>query len=143
VLLNGTAGQQSEKGKAGAVAKSLKRHERDKAAAENGLPCAEAEVQPDASSLTHTHIPLDKSNGAKADLEAEFWADAKAYLKRHIKGDPGSLIAKWLREQGKEITTAAINAAQLEKAVDPRAYITGYLRRHGKAQTYDRDRITV
>jgi uncharacterized protein YdaU (DUF1376 family) len=91
-----------------------------------------------------TDIPLDKeSNGAKADLEAEFWADAKAYLKRHIKGDPGSLIAKWLREQGKEVTTAAINAAQLETAVDPRAYITGYFRRHGKAQTYDRDRITV
>jgi hypothetical protein len=134
--------QQSEKGKAGAEAKALKRQARGQAAAKSGLPCADAEVQPDASSHLHTHIPLDKSNG-RDDPDAEFWANAKAYLKRYMKGDAGALIAKWLREQGKEMTAAALNAAQLERAVNPLEYVPGYFRRHAKAATYDPDRITV
>ncbi len=77
------------------------------------------------------YIPLDKSNGAKLDSDAVFWATAKEYLKPHTKGDPGSLISKWLREHGKEMTVAALNAAQLEKAFDPKAYVGGYFRRHG------------
>jgi hypothetical protein len=119
----------------------LKRQERDKAAAKNGSACGEAQVNRTQAPISIPIVPLDKSNGA--DPEADFWADAKAYLKRYTKADPGALIAKWLREQGKEITVAAINAAQLERAVDPREYIPGYFRRHGKAKTYDRDRITV
>jgi hypothetical protein len=60
-----------------------------------------------------------------------------------MKGDPGALISKWLREQGKPTTMAALNAAQMERAVNPLEYIPGYFRRHGKVQSYDRDRITV
>jgi uncharacterized protein YdaU (DUF1376 family) len=86
---------------------------------------------------------LARVEGGKADPEAEFWANAKTYLKRHMKGDPGALISKWLREQGKPTTMAALNAAQMERAVNPLEYIPGYFRRHGKVQSYDRDRITV
>lgn len=57
--------QQSEKGKAGAQAKSLKRQERDKAAAKSGLTPAQAEVQPDASSHLHTHSSVDKSTAGE------------------------------------------------------------------------------
>src|SRR5205085_5893319 len=53
--------QQSEKGKAGAVAKSLKRQGRDQAAGKSGLASASAQGQPDASSHLHTQVPLDKS----------------------------------------------------------------------------------
>jgi uncharacterized protein YdaU (DUF1376 family) len=143
--------QQVEKGKAGAVAKSLKRQGRDKAAAKSGLPTAkaegeaqgEAQGQPDASSHLHTHIPLGKPNGGD-DPEKLFWANAKAFLKPYCKGDPGALINSWLRDNGKDMTVAAINAAQLERAADPKAYIGGYFRRHkARNDDYNPDRITV
>jgi uncharacterized protein YdaU (DUF1376 family) len=121
-------------------AKSLKSKSAAQASVERRFGKRQTDVEPTDTDKNRV-VPLDKSNGA--DPEADFWADAKAYLKRYTKSDPGSLIAKWLREQGKEITVAAINAAQLERAVDPREYIPGYFRRHGKAKTYDRDRITV
>jgi uncharacterized protein YdaU (DUF1376 family) len=83
-------------------------------------------------------IPLDKeSNGEKRseeDAQAIFWKSAKAWLKPRVKGDPGALINKWLREHGKESTQAAVNAAQLENAVDPPAYVAGYFRRHAAAE---------
>jgi uncharacterized protein YdaU (DUF1376 family) len=66
--------QQIEKGKAGAVAKSLKRQERDKAGAKLGLPTGEAQGlaegeaqgQPDASSHLHTQGSEDKSSAQSA-----------------------------------------------------------------------------
>lgn len=64
------------------------------------------------------------------DPEKKFWSDAKAALKPHVRGDPGALVNKWLRERGKPLTVAALNAAQLERAVDPVAYCEGYFRRH-------------
>lgn len=84
-------------------------------------------------------ITLAKANAA----DAAFWAGAKVFLKPHVKGDPGQLIGKWLREQGKDITAAALNAAQLERAVNPLEFVPGYFRKYGKAKTHDRDRITV
>jgi len=81
---------------------------------------------------TETDSSVAKATGAKApDPEAVFWADAKAYLKPKVKGDPGALVSKWLRERGKPLTMAALNAAQLERAVEPVAYCEGYFRRHG------------
>lgn len=81
---------------------------------------------------------------AKANGDAAFWANAKAYLKPYCDGgDPGAVIGKWLKAQGKEMTCAAINAAQLERAVNPLEYVPGFFRRHSKAKTYDADRITV
>lgn len=77
---------------------------------------------------------LAKAKGGSAaadDAEKIFWRDGKAFLKPRVRGDPGALIQKWLREHGKEMTVAALNAAQLEKAVDPVAYVAGYFRRQG------------
>jgi hypothetical protein len=117
---------QSEKGKAGAAAKSLKRQERDRAAAKTGLACDEAEVQPDASSLTHTHVPLDKSNGAGPD--EILWAAGKAFIAPEVKGDPGKLIGKWCRDHGKEATAQAITRAQLERPAQRVPFIEGCFR---------------
>lgn len=81
---------------------------------------------------TDTESSVAKATGAAApDPEAVFWSDAKAFLKPKAKGDPGALVNKWLRERGKSLTMAALNAAQLERAVDPVAYCEGYFRRHG------------
>jgi len=76
-----------------------------------------------------------KATGAAApssDPEKVFWSDAKAFLKPHTKGDPGALVNKWLRDRGKPLTMAAVNAAQLERAVDPVAYCEGYFKRHSQ-----------
>lgn len=98
---------------------------------------------PDTEADTEKVIPLAKANGP-ADAETIFWSNAKAYLRPYVGGDPGALIGKWLRDRGKEMTIAAINAAQIERAVDPLAYIPGFFRRHGaKADDYNPDRITV
>lgn len=136
--------QQSEAGKASAAAKLLKRGNRGSTPV--GQPL-QRNSNGKATPTPFPHIPLSKEDngGQSEDLEAEFWRSAKAYLKPHVKGDPGGFIQKCLRDQGKELTVAAINAAQLERAVDPKAYIGGYFRRHAgdKAKTYDRDRITV
>ncbi|WP_343347610.1 hypothetical protein WJT74_05070 [Sphingomicrobium sp. XHP0239] len=79
--------------------------------------------------------PVSNETGRQA-AEKKFWDAAKALLADHAK-DPGALVNKWLRDHGKELTTAAINAAQLENAVDPIAYVEGYFRRHDppKAKT--------
>jgi len=132
--------QQIEKGKAGALAKSLKRQGRGKAEVKSGLSPAnaqgeaegEAEGQPGASSHLHTHIPLDKSNGAEVihvDPNKKFWDSAKSYLGQTRK-DPGALVNMWLKAHGKELTAKALTAAQIENAVEPIAYIEGYFRRH-------------
>lgn len=89
-------------------------------------------------------IPLAKANGRDApfddfvDPEKQFWDDAKAYLRRHVKSDPGALIGKWCRSHQKEKTRAAIHAAQVERAVDPVAYIEGFLRRNSGPDLSDR-----
>lgn len=81
---------------------------------------------------TETDTPLAKANGG-FDPEKEFWDSARAYLKPRIKRDPGSVIGGWLRDRGKPMTIAALNAAQLERAFDPIAYCEGYFRRHAMA----------
>jgi hypothetical protein len=98
------------------------KQERDSERAENGTTAGQ---QRDKEEEGNNVIPLANANG-----EAAFWAGARAYLAPHVKGDPGSLIGKWLRQHRKEMTVAAINAAQLEKALSPVAYIEGYFRRH-------------
>lgn len=69
---------------------------------------------------------------ATIDPEKEFWDRAKGYLQPYAKGDPGALIGRWLKDQGKERTMAALNAAQLERAVNPLEYVPGYFRRQGE-----------
>jgi hypothetical protein len=85
------------------------------------------ETVPETPPVTETEqsIPLDKSNGAQPNSDAEFWQNAKAYLgpKR------ASLIGQWVRDFGKEATAAAITAAQLDRAVNPVEFIQGRFRK--------------
>lgn len=86
-------------------------------------------------------IPLDKSNGrsptflpepepALADPERQFWVGATGYLGASKR----PLIGRWVKQYGRSETAKAIAAAQVERAVDPPAYIERLLR---GAQTAD------
>lgn len=77
---------------------------------------------------SQNHIPLSNDNGAPADSDKQFWDSAKGFI-----GKP-SLIGKWVSEHGKAETARAITAAQIERAVDPVAYVQGYFRSHKTTQ---------
>lgn len=129
--------QQVEAGNASAIAKSLKRGNRKPTSVGRPLQ-REVNGASTPIPIPSKEDPLDKeSNGEipekPVDPEAVFWRDAKAFLKPKAKGDPGAIINKWMRDHGKEMTVAALNAAQLERAFDPIAYVGGYFRRHAAA----------
>lgn len=84
---------------------------------------------PETETETETYIPIANAIGAKPDSDAKFWSDAKAYL----GSNRGALINKWLRENPKAEVAKAITAAQLERAVDPTAYITKTLANRQRA----------
>jgi hypothetical protein len=65
-----------------------------------------------------------KATAAEAASDKIFWDGAVSYL-----GGKRSLIGKWCKQYGKPETAKAITAAQLERAVDPVAYIERVLRR--------------
>ena len=62
----------------------------------------------------------DKPQAANSDKD--FWDNSKAYLKPH-NSNPGALIGKWCKGGKQAIVAKAITAAQLERAVDPVAFI--------------------
>ena len=64
-----------------------------------------------------------------ADPDKVFWDGAKAYLGK----SKSSLIGKWIKDHGRDRAAAAIAQAQVERAVDPTAYIEGILRKNGGA----------
>lgn len=78
---------------------------------------AVSETPPDTD--TETEVTLAKASDAGASSDKQFWDSAKAYLGK----SKGSLIGKWCRDHGKDRTAQAITAAQLERAVEPVAYI--------------------
>jgi uncharacterized protein YdaU (DUF1376 family) len=80
---------------------------------------------------TDTEVLLDKSNSVSVQSDTAFWDGAKAYLGG---SNPGALIGKWIRDHGQEETARAITAAQLERAVDPKSFVIGALRKGVKAQ---------
>jgi hypothetical protein len=84
------------------------------------------ETPPDTD--TDTEVTLAKASDAGASSDREFWANAKTYLKPYVRGDAGSLIGKWCRDNGKPETAKAIAAAQIERAVEPVPYIEKALR---------------
>lgn len=91
-------------------------------------PETEPETTPDTETETEQNIPLSNDNGAAEkipDPDAVFWASAKSYL----GPSKASLIGKWVRDEGKPRTIAAITAAQAERAVDPVQFIQGFLRK--------------
>lgn len=132
-----------EAGKRGGINRALKNNEKLSSKA-NGLPEPngkqnEGKAKAPIPIPTPTLFPLDKSNGA-SDSDVQFWANAKAYLRPFTQGDPGKLVGKWLKEQGKELTIGAITAAQVERAVNPVEYMQGYFRRHGKQAATEPER---
>lgn len=75
-------------------------------------------------------VPNGTGAGAPpGDADKLFWANAKAYLKPHCKGDPGALIGKWARDHGKAATAQVITAAQLERAIEPVPFIEAGFRK--------------
>jgi hypothetical protein len=77
---------------------------------------------------TDTERSVDKSTGAEAppsDPDKVFWDSAKAYLGKSKAG----MIGKWVKDFGRDRTAAAIAQAQVERAVDPVAYIEAILRK--------------
>lgn len=118
------------------VAARVAKHRATKAnAAERDVTQGNAAERTREETETDKSYSVAKATGADAppvDPEKVFWADGKAYLKPHAKGDPGAVIKKWLRERGKPLTMAALSAAQIERAVDPIAYCEGYFRRHSQ-----------
>ena len=66
---------------------------------------------------------VSKDTGASADSDKVFWATAVGYVGNR------ALVGKWCRDHGKTETAKAITAAQLERPVDPVAYIVGALRK--------------
>lgn len=88
-----------------------------------------SETAPDTD--TDTDILLSKDNSV-FDIEKVFWSDAKTFLSKSGKTErqAGALVGKWLRDHGKELTRAAISAAQTERAVDPIAYVEAFFRRN-------------
>lgn len=97
--------------------KSLKKRNGGLARAQQMLSKRSAESQLNIG--VGVGIPLDKSNGA--DSDKEFWDNATAYLGGNSKR---SLIGKWCKAYGQAETAKAITAAQLERAVDPVAFIS-------------------
>lgn len=77
---------------------------------------------------TDTYTPLAKANGADGDSDKAFWDAAKAYLAPH-SNNPGALIGKWCKGRKQSEVGAAISAAQVERAVDPAAYVSAILRK--------------
>jgi hypothetical protein len=80
------------------------------------------ETPPDTE--TDTDVSVAKATAPNPDPDKAFWDTAKAYLgpKR------SSQIGKWVRDHGREATASAITAAQVERAVDPVAFISGRFR---------------
>lgn len=79
---------------------------------------------------TETDVPLAKANGVERDPDKVFWDTAKAYL----GAGKASKIGQWVRDHGREQTAQAIAAAQVERAVEPVAFIEGRFRKNGTTQ---------
>lgn len=77
---------------------------------------------------TPTPLPLSKDKGA-TDPEREFWAGAKTIL-------PASFIGKLLKDFPKQDVREAITRAQVERAMEPRAFVMGCLKAKAKSEEW-------
>lgn len=114
--------QQVEAGNASAIAKSLKRGNRQSTPVGKPLQ-RNGNEQP--TPIPYPVIPLSNDNGG--DSDKAFWDSAKAYLGK----SKASLIGQWVRDYGKEETAAAITAAQIERAVNPVEFVAARFRKIG------------
>lgn len=110
-------------------AKANKRWDSEKP--ERGNATADATAYSTAMQVTGTveEEPLAKANAASGGSDQQFWSNARTYLKPFVKGDPGSLIGKWVKGYGKPATAEAITRAQLDRAVNPIEFIQGAFRK--------------
>ncbi|HMO74058.1 MAG TPA: hypothetical protein PKD48_01810 [Sphingopyxis sp.] len=92
-----------------------------------------SETPPDTEA--DTEVPIPNGIGAAPDADAQFWANAKAYLAPFVKGDPGARIGKWCKGRTQGEVAAAITSSQVARAVDPPTYIEATLR--GGARSED------
>lgn len=84
---------------------------------------------PETETETETDIPLSNDNGAvEIDEDAQFWADAKGYLKRRGIKNPGGVVGMWVQAHGKQATADAITRAQLERPPEVVAFVQGCFR---------------
>ena len=73
---------------------------------------------------TDTDNTLSKDNGASADPDKVFWANALDYLGQNKRG----MVGRWCSKYGKAETGKAITEAQIGRAVDPVPYIERILK---------------
>ena len=125
--------QQSEKGKAGAQAKALKRQGRDEAAAKSGSASAEAQGQPDASSHLHTQDSVSNDTVASDPVKMLF------DLGISVLGEAGvpekqarSLIGKWRAKSGDAEVIAGLVDAKEKSISQPVEWMTKRLAGRGK-----------
>lgn len=93
------------------------------------------ETAPDTD--TDTDVSLAKANAPAApkseDADTAFWTNSKAYLKAAGVKNPGAVVGGWIRDHGKVETASALTRAQLDRAVEPIAFVQGCFR-SGKSQ---------
>lgn len=115
--------------------KDNENNETGQASLDHGLSQAQAiRALPEARSQSSVTSVTAAEGAAEVDPDKVFWANAKAMLQPHCRGDAGKVVGQWLRDHGKEMTVASLNAAQLERAVNPIEYCQGYFRRNGSAK---------
>ena len=86
---------------------------------------------------TETDNTLSKDSDAVASPDKVFWDMATSYLGPKSRG----MIGKWIKDYTRPRVAEAIAAAQVERAVEPVAYITATLRRKGRRG--DDDEMTM
>jgi uncharacterized protein YdaU (DUF1376 family) len=112
-------------------ANSLNAKKRGQANASKSLSENEANAKRNLSHTdtdTDTYNSVSKDTGASADPDKLFWDMATAYLGAKNRG----LIGRWIKDYTRPRVAEAIAAAQVERAVEPIAYITATLRRKGR-----------
>lgn len=107
-------------GKKGGVAKARNSSSETLAKPKRTLSHTEADTDTDSS--------VSKDTGASADPDKLFWDMATAYLGPKSRG----MIGRWIKDYTRPRVAEAIASAQVERAVDPVAYITATLKRKGK-----------
>jgi hypothetical protein len=84
------------------------------------------ETPPETDS--ETEYSVSKDTGSIVDPDKLFWDMATGYLGPKSRG----MIGKWIKDYTRPRVAEAIAAAQVERAVDPIAYIAATLRRKGR-----------
>ena len=114
-------------------AKSLKKREGGLARAKQMHSSCSAPAQL-TDTDTDTEETVAKATDASASSDKVFWDGAKAFLGG---SSAGALIGKWIKDHGRQATSEAITAAQLERPADPKGYVTGILRKTKREASYD------